>query len=83
MTIVDINLPDINLVHARPIPKIKRGGNSLKLKCAKANINDENTIPITRPKSLDNMGSNTPLKIISSKSGARIVVVINNIKKAK
>ena len=70
-------------MHASPIPKIKRGGNSLKLKCAKANINDENTIPIIFPKSLDKMGSNTPLNIISSKSGARIVVVINNIKKAK
>ena len=71
------NLPDVSLTIPRPIPKIKSGGISLILRCAKAKINEDIVIPITIPRSLDNIGNNTPRKIISSNNGANTVVVKN------
>ena len=70
-------LPETTLVIPRPIPKTNNGGISNKLKCAKANIKAEEEIPKTIPKFFDRIGSKIPRKIISSKNGAKIVVVKN------
>ena len=53
------------------------------LRWAKAKIKEEIKIPNVIPKSLDKIGNNVPLNIISSKSGAKTVVVMNKRKKAK
>ena len=79
----DVNRPEINLVDARPIPRINNAGSSPILRCAMAKTKDEVRIPKIIPKSLDKIGNKTPLKTISSKNGAKIVVVINNRINAK
>ena len=73
----DDSLPEINLVIPSPIPKVNNGGISLILKCAKAKIKAEIAIPKIIPNSLDKTGNKTPLKITSSNSGAKNVVVKN------
>ena len=83
INIEEANLPDNNLVAPSPIPRTNSGGNSLRLKCANAKINAEERIPIAIPNSLAKTGNKTPLNTISSKNGARIVVVMNNNKNAK
>tara|TARA_Y100000991_G_C21669770_1_gene220442 strand:+ start:276 stop:488 length:213 start_codon:yes stop_codon:yes gene_type:complete len=61
----------------RPTPKTNNGGISAILKWANAKIKAEIAIPKITPNSLDNMGSKTPRNIISSKNGAKKVVVKN------
>ena len=73
----DDNLPEINLVVPSPMPKVNNGIISPILKWAKAKIKAEIAIPRIIPNSLDKTGSKTPLKITSSKIGARNVVVKN------
>ena len=75
--IEDDNLPEINLVIPSPTPKVNKGSISLILKWAKAKINAEIVIPNIIPNSLDKIGSKTPLKMTSSNSGAKSVVVKN------
>ena len=79
----DDNLPEISLVIPNPIPNVNNGGISLILKWAKAKIKAEIAIPKIIPNSLDKIGSKTPLKIISSNTGAKNVVVKNKRKKEK
>ena len=43
------NLPEINLVVAKPIPRTNSGGNSFKLKWANAKTNEDIKIPINLP----------------------------------
>ena len=76
-------LPEAILVIPNPIPKTNKGGISLILKCAKANISEDTKIPKIIPRSLDKIGNKIPRNIISSNSGAKTVVVINKIIKAK
>ena len=45
----DDNLPEINLVEAKPIPRINKGGNSFKLRWASAKTNEDIKIPINLP----------------------------------
>ena len=59
------------------MPKVNNGIISPILKCAKAKIKAEIVIPNIIPNSLDKIGSKTPLKITSSKIGAKNVVVKN------
>ena len=80
--IEEANLPDNNLVNPSPTPRTNKGGNSLKLKCARAKIKEEEMIPKRIPNSRENTGNKTPLNTISSKKGASIVVVINNKRNA-
>ena len=79
----DINLPETSLVTPSPIPNTNNGGISLKLKCAKANIKADIMMPKNFPKSRDKTGSSTPRNIISSKRGAKSVVVKSNKMNAK
>ena len=83
ITIEEAKLPDNNLVTPSPTPSTNSGGNSLKLKCAKAKIKEEEIIPKRIPNSLEKTGNKTPLNTISSKNGASIVVVMSNNKNAK
>ena len=43
------NLPETNLVVAKPIPRTNNGGNSFKLRCASAKTNEDIKIPIVLP----------------------------------
>ena len=43
------NLPEINLVVAKPIPRTNKGGNSFKLRWANAKTKDDIKIPIVLP----------------------------------
>ena len=49
ITIDEDNLPEINLVVAKPIPRTNNGGNSFKLRWANAKINEDIKIPIIFP----------------------------------
>ena len=73
----DNKLPEKILVIPSPIPRTNKGGISLILKWAVANIKAEIKIPKIIPKSLDRIGSKTPRNMISSKKGANRVVVKN------
>ena len=70
-------LPEAILVIPSPIPRMNSGGISPKLKCAKAKIKAETIMPKIIPISLERVGSKIPRNIISSKKGAKRVVVIN------
>ena len=76
-------LPEAILVIANPIPRTNNGGISPKLKWANAKIKAENMMPEITPKSLERVGSKIPRNIISSNTGAKIVVVTNNRKNEK
>ena len=65
------------------MPRTNNGGISPILKCAKAKIKAETIIPQIIPKSLERVGNKTPRNIISSKKGAKRVVVINKIMNEK
>ena len=76
-------LPEAILVIPNPIPKTNNGGISPKLKWANAKIKAETIMPEITPKSLERVGSKIPRNIISSKKGARKVVVKNKRTKDK
>ena len=76
-------LPEAILVTPSPIPRTKSGGISPILKWAKAKIKADIIMPQIIPKSLEIVGNKIPLKIISSKKGAKRVVVTNKITNEK
>ena len=61
------------------MPRTNNGGISPKLKWAKAKTKAETIMPKTAPKSLERVGNKIPRNMISSKKGAKRVVVANKI----
>ena len=76
-------LPETILVIPNPIPRTNNGGISPILKWAKAKIKAETTMPQITPKSRERVGNKIPRKMISSKKGAKRVVVTNKITNEK
>ena len=61
------------------MPSTNNGGISPILKCANAKIKAETIMLQNIPKSFERVGNKMPRNTISSKKGAKIVVVINKI----